>query len=125
MQTVGYIDIEKYRCITDDITTDEVIITEERIQHIADHHPGHFEKAYPFLQMILENPDYILKDKNPNTGLLLKEVAVNESRFQVVLRLHTSTDTEGFKNSVISLWEIRGKEFERLIRSKKILYRRK
>ena len=36
MLTVGYIDIEKYRCITDDITTDEVIITEERIHHIKE-----------------------------------------------------------------------------------------
>ena len=34
VQTVGRIDIEKYRCITDEIATDEVIITPERIQHI-------------------------------------------------------------------------------------------
>ena len=39
MQAVGHINIKLYRCITEDITTDEVIITEERIQHIEEHHP--------------------------------------------------------------------------------------
>ena len=38
MQTVGRIDIEKYRCITDEIATDEVIITPERIQPVSYKH---------------------------------------------------------------------------------------
>lgn len=34
MHTVGKIDREIYKCITKDIVTDEVIITDERIGHI-------------------------------------------------------------------------------------------
>lgn len=34
MRSVGKIDREIYKCITADIRTDEVIITEEGIQHI-------------------------------------------------------------------------------------------
>ena len=47
---VGKLDKNIYKCVTDDITTDEVIITDERISHIKDHHPGHFEIIEPFLQ---------------------------------------------------------------------------
>lgn len=124
VQTVGRIDIEKYRCITDDITTDEVIITDERIQHIKDHHPGHYEKVSPFLQAALDMPDYILKDKNPNTALILKEIEENGQRIQVVLRLHTSIDAEGFKNSIISAWEISESRWNNYVSNKKILYKR-
>lgn len=124
VHTIGHIDVEKYRCITDDITTDEVIITEERIQHIEAHHPGHYAEVSPFLQEALDTPDYILADKSPNTALILKKVEGNGMHFQVVLRLHTSTDAEGFKNSIISTWKIREKEYRRLTRNKNILYKR-
>ena len=33
-QTIGKIDIQKYKCVTPEIMTDEVIITDERIGHI-------------------------------------------------------------------------------------------
>lgn len=116
------IDIEKYRCITEDITSDEVIITDERIQHIEEHHPGHYAIVEPFLKDVLENPKYILEDA-PNTGLLLKAVESEKINIKVVLRVHTSNDTDGFKNSIISAWHIRDKEYRRLIRNKKILYK--
>lgn len=40
MLLVGKIKREIYSCITEDIKTDEVIITEERVQHIKDRHPN-------------------------------------------------------------------------------------
>ena len=123
MHTVGHIDIETYRCITDDITTDEVVLTPERIQHIKNHHPGHFELIEPFLKETLEAPQYILEDA-PNTGLILKEIEEDGINIKVVLRIHTSNDPNGFKNSIISAWHIRDKEYRRLIRNKKILYKR-
>lgn len=119
---VARIDIAKYRCISTDITTDEVIITDERIAHIEEHHPGHYRIVEPFLREVLENPEYILEDA-PNTGLLLKAFASNGLNIQIVLRVHTSRDPEGFKNSVISAWYIRDKEYRRLIRNKRILYK--
>lgn len=123
VQTVGHINIERYRCIAEGITTDEVIITNERIQHIQEHHPGHYEMISPFLRAVLEEPDYILEDV-PNMGLLLKLVKDGDLRIQVVLRRHTPTDPDGFKNSIISAWHIRKKEFRRLLRNKNVLYKR-
>ena len=124
VHTVGHIDIETYRCITDDITTDEVIITSERIQHIQERHPGAYEKIKDFLQAALDDPDYILEDKNPNTGLILKAIKENGLRFQMVLRVHTSVDNPGFKNSIISGWDISESRWENYVNNKKILYKR-
>ena len=120
---IGVIDVDRYRCITQDIATDEVIITDERIEHIKEHHPGHWESIGPFLQAALIDPDYILK-YDAKTGLILKTIEENDLQFQLVLRLHTSDDPAGFKNSVLSAWQIRKKEYNRLIRNKIILYKR-
>lgn len=124
MHIIGKIDITLYSCITADIVADEVIITNERIQHIKEHHPGDFERLAPFLPIVIQEPDYILADKSPNTGLLLKEIRQNDLRIKLVLRLHTSTDPAGFRSSVLSAWIIREKEYQRLIRNKKVLYKR-
>lgn len=119
------IDIEKYKCITEDITTDEVIITDERIQHIEEHHPGTFEKIASYLRLALDEPDYILEDgKNSNTGLILKVIEEHEIRFQIVLRIHTSADSKNFKNSIISGWNISEQRWKNYVSNKKILYRK-
>ena len=44
MHFVGKIDLQIYRCISERITTDEVIVTDERIQHIEERHPNDFEQ---------------------------------------------------------------------------------
>lgn len=125
MYTVGRIDREKYRCITEDIVTDEVIITEERIEHIENRHPGSYHKIKNFIQQVLDDPDYILEDgKNKNTGLILKFVEENGVRFQIVLRIHTSKDQDGFKNSIISGWNISESRWRNYVKNKKILYKK-
>lgn len=116
------LDVEKYRCITPDIPVQEVIITDERIAHIRSHHPGHFEVVAPFLRAAVEKPDYILEDA-PNTGLVLKAFQVDGLRIQMVLRIHTSTDSPGFKNSIISAWKISESRWNNYLRNKKILYK--
>lgn len=122
--SVGKIDIEKYKCITNDITTDEVIITDERIQHIKDRHKGDYEEIQPYFQEILGCPDYILEDSSrKNTGLILKQLTENDLKVQMVLRLHTSTDEKGFKNSVISAWKISESRWKNYLKNKKVLYK--
>ena len=51
---VGYIDLGIFHCITEDITTNEVVITNERIGHIEDHHPGAYEKVKDFFSDMLK-----------------------------------------------------------------------
>lgn len=122
---VGKIDKEIYKCITEDIVTDEVIITDERIGHIKERHPNDYEKYCEYLKLIVEQPDYIVETKKPNTALILKEIKEsNERQFKTVLRLTTSTDNPGFKNSIITFMKIDEKEWNRLLRNKLILYKK-
>ena len=122
---VGKIDKEIYKCITEDIVTDEVIITDERIGHIKERHPYDYEKYCEYLKLIVEEPDYIVETKKPNTALILKEIKEsNERQFKTVLRLTTSTDNPGFKNSIITFMKIDEKEWNRLLRNKLILYKK-
>lgn len=124
MRYLGKIDKELFRFIADDISTDEVVITQERIEHIMAHHPGQLEIISPFLCEAVSEPDYILEDRSPHSVLLLKRITAAGMNIQIVLRLHTPEDPPGFKNSVISAWKIREKEYLRLLRSRKILYKR-
>ncbi|MGN0601720.1 MAG: PBECR2 nuclease fold domain-containing protein [Oscillospiraceae bacterium] len=123
MHYIGKIDIEKYKCVTNDITTDEVIITDERIQHIKDRHPNDYEKYCFYMSEVISNPEYIVEANKPNTALVLKSFSDGRESFKTVLRLVTSTDNKEFKNSIITFMKINDKEWDRLIRNKKILYK--
>lgn len=123
MYLVGKIDIEIYNCITKDITTDEVIITDEMIQHIKEHHPNNYEQYYSYMRSIIENPEYIIEANKPNTALILKSFSNGNETFKTVLRLITSSDNSKFKNSIITFMKINEKEWNRLLKNKKILYK--
>ena len=119
------LDKELYKVITEDIRTDEVIITDERIQHIQERHPDDYERFSAYLAEIVQNPDYIIRDPRPQTGMLLKEITVGETgeHFRVALRLAASQDPAHYKNPIITFLKIRQKEWERLIHNKEILYK--
>lgn len=106
------------------IVTDEVIITNERIQHIKDRHPNDYERFCGYLQEIVEKPQYIVESTKPNTALILNEFTDGKEQFKTVLRLTTSTDAPAFKNSIITFMKINEKEWSRMLRNKKILYKK-
>lgn len=121
---VGKLDKNIYKCISEDIVTDEVIITNERIQHIKDRHPNDYERFCGYLQEIVEKPQYIIESMKPNTALILNEFTDGKEKFKTVLRLTTSTDDPAFKNSIITFMKINEKEWSRMLRNKKILYKK-
>ncbi len=51
VQRIGKIDIEKYKVVSDRIRTDEVVITDERIQHIRERHPQDFERYSVYIKI--------------------------------------------------------------------------
>lgn len=124
VQTVGHIDIEKYRCVTEDITTDEVIITDERIQHIKERHPGDYERFMEYIPLIIANPDYILEANRANTAFLLKKFEDAGEQFELILRLKVSSDPSEYKNSIITFLKIEDKKWSKYLRNKKVLYNR-
>lgn len=120
---IGRIDIERYRVVTEGIRTDEVVITDERIQHIRERHPQDFERYEGYLTQIVESPDYILEANKPNTAFILKTVEDAGERFQLILRLATNADNPEYKNSVITFLRVEEKRYKRYLRTKKILYK--
>lgn len=121
---MGKIDKNIYKCITEDMVTDEVIITDERIAHIKEHHPDDYERFYSYIPEILKNPDYIVEANKDNTGVLLKEVETDGEKFKLVLRLAVKNDPEGYKNSIISFWHIGDTTWRKTLKNKNILYKR-
>ena len=123
MYFIGKIDRNVFRCVTEDIVTDEVIITDERIRHIKERHPQDYERYAEYIKESVEAPDCIIEANKPKTALILKEIQTEHEVFKMVVRLITSTDDVSFKNSVITFMKINQKEWNRLIKNKKILYK--
>lgn len=120
---IGKIDRNIYKCVTEDIITDEVIITEKQIEHIKEKHPSVYENYGEYFDQILSSPDYIIEGNKPNTAVILKNLKVLDKELKVVLRLVTSQDDSSYKNSIITFIKIDKKDWNRLIRNKKILYK--
>jgi len=122
LHIVGRIDLERFRAFFPDITASEVIITDERIEHIEKRHPGTYRKYGQYIPAILGGYEYMLEGDLPNTVLLLKRVEDAQGmRLELVLRLHTSRDNPAFHNSVLSLWDIGEAKWGQYERTKKIL----
>ena len=120
---IGKIDREIYKCVTKDIRTDEVIISETQIRHIMDRHPNDYENYFKYAETIIKCPDYILEANKPNTAFILKHIEENGKNYEMILRLQTSNDPENFKNSVITFLKVEEKRYKRYLRTKKILYK--
>lgn len=125
MQYIGTIDKEIYKCITEDIKTDQVIVTENQLQHIIERHPDAYELVIKYMKNVIDHPDYIIEDKHENTGLVIKKVKINNSYVQLVLRICTSKDNPDYVNSIISCWQISEKRLKSYLRNKRVLYKNK
>lgn len=120
---VGRIDRSIYKCITKDIVTDEVVITENQIEHIKERHPNDYERFSQWFLEIVACPDYIVETDKPNTALILKEITTLGEKFKTVLRLVTSQGESDYKNSIITFMKFDEKEWKRLLKNKLILYK--
>ncbi len=119
---VGNINRNIYKCVTEDIVTDKVIITDERIQHIKERHPNDYENYSNYIRFAIEQPDYIIEANKPNSAFILKSFKENNLNFQIILKLSTSKDGN-LKNSIITFLKISDKKKNKYLRNKKILYK--
>lgn len=123
VQYVGKLDKNKLGRYKDVIMTDEVILTDERVAHIKEHHPGDYEEYGKYITTIIEDPDYILDDnKNLDTILLMKTIQEEQKNIQVVVRLNTNEDIKGKQNSILTLWKVKTKTYNQMLRNKKIIW---
>lgn len=125
MQYVGKLDKNKLGLYKENIITTDVILTEERIKHIKEHHPGDYEKYGIYMKEVIEKPDYILEDnKNIDTVIYLKNIKDNKKNIQIVIRLNTNKSEINKKNSILTLWKIKNSTYNQLIRNRKVIWKK-
>ena len=67
------------KCITGDIVTDEVVITDNQMQHILHRHPEVYKEIINYFSDIIQKPDFIIEDKHENTGLVIKKIKTKKN----------------------------------------------
>lgn len=118
---IGKINKDMYKEIANNVTTKDVVLLPKQIEHIEERHKGVYEKYKNKINNILNEPDYIFKDpKHINTALLIKKY---ENNVEVVLKLSTDTKNN-YKNSIITMWEIKDKRLERYKETHQIIYKK-
>ena len=117
VHNLGTLNWDIYACISGEHVTDEVIITDEQLSHIQGKHPEAYEDAIHYVKDVLASPEYIIRDKHPNTGLVIKRIPCDSDNMLLVLRISTAEDKEGYKNSLITSWKITEKRLNNYLRS--------
>ncbi len=125
MLTIGKIDIEKYQKVTEKtILTDEVIITNNRIEHIIERRGLYFYNEYKkYFSEIVFNPDYIFKDVRENTALVSKRINHNGNNINIVIKLVVEGENTNYKNSIITVIKENEKRFAQRLRNNSPFYR--
>ncbi|MBQ6346628.1 MAG: hypothetical protein IJI71_03605 [Clostridia bacterium] len=107
-----------------ELNTSEVIITDERVQHIQEHHPADYGLFEKYGKKTIEAPDIIIRDiKNESTAFLV--LKLDEINLNTIVRLSVAnTDSPEHRNSVMTFYRIRTKNLEKLMARHKVLYKR-
>lgn len=120
---LGTIDTQPLEKEFGKLKTNEIIVTNERIDHIKLHHPEDYALFEQFGISTVEHPDIIIKDeKNENTVFMVKKL--ENTNLNVVAKLIVDTDESSYKNSVMTFYRIRNSNLKKLEKKFKTLYKR-
>ena len=113
--SLGKIDLSLLKDEFGKIQTDEIIITEERINHIKMRHLEDYSLFNIYGAICVKDPDYIIKDgKHDGTIFMVKKL--EDTNLNVVVRIALKTDDKGIMNSVMTFYRIRERNLIKLIR---------
>lgn len=114
VQIVGRLDLDLYRRFFPDVTTDDVIITQERVAHVLAHHQQEEHKeVFDRLLESLQKPNYLIKDTSPHTAIVLRRFPEQREQYRIILRLHMPDDPPEYKSSVITAFYISEKTYQK------------
>ena len=96
------------------IQTDEIIVTNEREDHIKMRHPEDYELFQRFGEETVNDPDFIIRDgKNQGTVFMIKKL--QGTNLNVVVRIALEIDEKGLKNSVMTFYRICERNLRKMI----------
>ena len=124
MYYVGKISYDIYKPLTPNMTNNEVVISDTQIDHVMKRHPADYEAYLEYMAECVSDPDYVIASNKPNTAIVLKELEVEGKMVKVILRLQTTSDPVGYKNSIITFQHIEKKRYSRYVRNGKIIYQK-
>ncbi|MBQ6900977.1 MAG: hypothetical protein IJN72_09055 [Firmicutes bacterium] len=107
------------------MSTDEVVLTEERELHIKNRHPQDFDIFKQNAASTVCNPDIVIKDTdNPGTIFMIKKI--EKTNLNIVVKLVLACEKSGHKNSVMTAYRLREKNLDKLIKKHNynILYKK-
>lgn len=120
---LGKIDTQPLEQEFGKLKTDEIIVTNERLEHIKTRHPEDYSLFEKYGAKTVESPDLIIKDfKNENTIFMVK--SLDDTNLNVVAKLILDTDETDYKNSVMTFYRIRNKNLVKLEKKNKTLYKK-
>ena len=114
---------EIYNRVVPIIKTCHVIITDKQLIHIRERHPDISETVMERLAEIIQEPDYIIATEKLYTANVLKRIECNGKSYQLVLRIYTDGDPDGFQNSIITFMSVNEKRYQQYLRNRRILYK--
>ena len=103
------------------LQTTEVIVTDERADHIRERHPEDYLLFERYAGELISSPDILLKDRK-NAGTVFAVKKLPDTNLNVVIRLVLDTDDSSLKNSVMTFYRIRDKNLKKLMERNPILY---
>ena len=118
---IGKIDRNKIGKYGNKVITDEVILTNERLNnHILEYHKDEYEQIKLYIKEIVENPDLIIEETHQkNTLILLKDIKQINKKARIVIKLAVNKEERIYnKNSIITIMRQRDKSWEQTIKNK-------
>ena len=105
------------------LRTNDIIISDERIEHIKLRHPQDYNLFEIYGTSTVLNPDLIIKnEKNKNTIFMVKKLV--NTNLNVIVKLIVDTDEKDYKNSVMTFYRIRDKNLKKLKNKNKTIYKK-
>lgn len=120
---IGKIKKELFRKKYDNIKTEKVIVTCERIRHIQARHPEDYELFIKYCKECIELPDIIINDgKNVETVFMIKKLP--GLNLNIVIHLSLENGENKLDHSVMTCWRIRDKNLAKLMHKNQVLYKK-
>ena len=127
MQYITNLDKNKLGVYKNQLITEEVVLTDERLyDHILLYHESEYKQLRPHIRKIIQEPDYIVEDnRHEDTMIYLKEIDAICKNGRVVIKLALGKDEEHNKNSIITLMKLNKRTWNQTIKNRgEIIWRK-